>query len=109
MSAPTAIALDLASTVVSKMKDPVDLRDRNWLIERIAEDIEKRGIADELAALAEKHPGLFERALELEDNARPYLKTIEGLWRKTRKRDGRPGSWRAWAEREGLTRKEDTP
>ena len=59
----------------------------------------------ELRDLATNHRDLFDRALALEDNARTGkhgLKKIEGLWGRTRKKDGRPGSWRAWAEREGL-------
>lgn len=49
---------------------------------------------EELRELSRKHPELFERALAMEDQAKPHLKTIRGL--------GRNWSWRDWAEKEGL-------
>src|SRR3546814_17600909 len=42
------------------------------------------------------------RALIIETNAMPRLTKSEGLWRVTRKRDGRPGNWRLWALQTGL-------
>lgn len=57
---------------------------------------------EELVWLAHHHPDLFARALRMEDAARPSFKKTEGFWRKTRKRDGRPGSWKLWAVDEGL-------
>jgi 3'-phosphoadenosine 5'-phosphosulfate sulfotransferase (PAPS reductase)/FAD synthetase len=54
----------------------------------------------ELVWLAYKHPDLFRRAIELEDNARPGFTAIQGLWRNGTKE--KPGSWRVFAEREGL-------
>lgn len=59
----------------------------------------------EVADLAVNHPTLLARAIAMEDNARAGkhgLRKIEGLWGRTRKRDGRPGSWRKWAEDRGL-------
>lgn len=61
---------------------------------------------DELRELAAKHPELFRRALELETaaaNGQGFRK-LEGLWGRTRKSDGRPGSWNEWARKEGLTK-----
>ena len=37
--------------------------------------------AEEIAVLREQHPDLFRRALALEDNALPNLKTVKGLGR----------------------------
>jgi 3'-phosphoadenosine 5'-phosphosulfate sulfotransferase (PAPS reductase)/FAD synthetase len=61
---------------------------------------------DELRALSagEGRP-LFLRSLAIEEIARRGrngLTQIEGLWRRTRKFDGRPGSWCAWAQQQGL-------
>jgi hypothetical protein len=56
----------------------------------------------ELLWLHHHHPDLFRRALIIETNALPKLEKSEGLWRNTRKSDGRPGNWRLWATREGL-------
>lgn len=64
----------------------------------------------ELFWLAGKHPELFLRAIAMEDRARSGrhgLKTIQGLWgrdeKPTRnKSEGKPGSWRVWAERQGI-------
>ncbi|MFT3773024.1 MAG: phosphoadenosine phosphosulfate reductase [Minicystis sp.] len=51
---------------------------------------------DELAVLIDQHPELADRIVALEATAKPYLKTIDGLWRKpvTGLRGGtpRPGS-----------------
>ena len=46
-------------------------------------------------------------AIQMEDNARPYLKKIKGLWgngiKGTRKPESkRPGSWRQFLEEQGL-------
>ena len=38
--------------------------------------------AEEIIDLREQHPDLFRRAIALEDNARPNLKTVKGLGRK---------------------------
>src|SRR3546814_11076650 len=56
----------------------------------------------ELIWLHHHHPDLFRRALIIETNAMPRLTKSEGLWRVTRKRDGRPGNWRLWAMHTGL-------
>jgi len=48
----------------------------------------------ELREMAQAHPELLARCIELEDNAQPKLQTIPGLWRK--------GSWREFVEAEGL-------
>ena len=37
--------------------------------------------AEEIIDLREQHPDLFRRAIVLEDNARPNLKTVKGLGR----------------------------
>lgn len=58
--------------------------------------------SDELLFLHHFHPDLFRRAINIETNALPKLKTVEGLWRNTRKSDGRPGNWKQWALKEGL-------
>jgi hypothetical protein len=62
---------------------------------------------DELLWLAKEYPDLARRAVLMEDNARPNLRAIEGLWRNgvkgTRKpASKRPGSWRVYLEQEGL-------
>lgn len=59
---------------------------------------------DELKFLHHHHPDLFRRAINIETNALPKLTASEGLWRKTRVSDGRPGNWRLWAEQQGLLR-----
>lgn len=56
----------------------------------------------ELKWLHHHHPDLFRRALVIENNALPRLTQSEGLWRTTRKSDGRPGNWYQWALKEGL-------
>ena len=59
----------------------------------------------ELKAMAADHPELFLRALVIEEVARlgkHGLQKIEGLWRRTRKYDGRSGSWVQWAKDENL-------
>ena len=35
--------------------------------------------AEEIIHLRDHHPDLFRRAIALEDNARPNLKTVQGL------------------------------
>lgn len=57
---------------------------------------------EELRFLHHHHPDLFRRALIIENNAMPRLTKSEGMWRVTRKRDGRPGNWRQWALQTGL-------
>lgn len=57
---------------------------------------------DEVEWLFENHPDLFLMALWCEAIAMPGLGTCEGLWRKTRKMDGRSGSWLRWAEANGV-------
>ena len=37
--------------------------------------------AEEIVTLREQYPDLFRRAIALEDNARPNLKTVKGLGR----------------------------
>lgn len=59
----------------------------------------------ELRTMAAENPALFLRALAVEEIARRGchgLTKIEGLWRRTRKFDNRPGSWVEWARREEL-------
>lgn len=59
----------------------------------------------ELRSMAAAHPALFLRALAVEEVARRGrhgLRNVEGLWRRTRKSDGRPGSWVEWARQEEL-------
>ena len=92
----------------------------SWTRERCEQEIAAEGIAVpvksacffcpnqrpcELRTMAENHPALFLRALVIEEVARlgrHGLTTIEGLWRRTRKSDGRSGSWVEWARVEGL-------
>jgi hypothetical protein len=61
----------------------------------------------ELRAMAESSPALVLRALVIEEVARrgKHGLQIEGLWRRTRKSDGRSGSWVEWARAEGLLEK----
>jgi len=58
----------------------------------------------ELESLQDEHPDLLAKAIEIEDTARKgkHGLRIEGLWRRTRKSDGRPGSRRVWAEDRGF-------
>lgn len=58
----------------------------------------------ELKWLHHHHPDLFRRAMVIEAKALPRLTSSEGMWRKARVADGRPGSWNAWALKEGLVR-----
>lgn len=58
----------------------------------------------ELVELLETEPHMFLLALYVEAYALPGLTGIEGLWRKTRKSDGLPGSWIKWAEQKGYVR-----
>lgn len=69
----------------------------------------------EVVHLAHKHPDLFQRALEIEENARARggLKKIEGLWRKSTKgtrkgTEARPGSWVQFALDKGLVTRSAT-
>lgn len=52
----------------------------------------------ELIQLAKRHPDLARRAVIMEDNARPRLREISGLWGRgtkgTRGGEAKPGSWR---------------
>lgn len=81
------------------------LREWGWDRERCIAEIRRAGLEPpiksacyfcpaskkpELLALSAQHRDLFERALALEDAARPSLRTIKGL--------GRNFSWRDWAE-----------
>lgn len=54
----------------------------------------------ELIQLSKRHPDLARRAVVLEDNARPRLRVIEGLWGRgvkgTRGGEKKPGSWRVF-------------
>jgi hypothetical protein len=56
----------------------------------------------ELMELYRDEPHHLLMALYVEAYAMPGLTEIEGLWRKTRKGDGLPGSWLLWAEQKGL-------
>jgi len=58
----------------------------------------------ELHIMAVVHRSHFLRALAIEEIAKrgKHGLRIEGLWRRTRKMDNRPGSWCVWATREGL-------
>lgn len=59
----------------------------------------------ELELMAQQSPKLFLRALAIEEIAkrgRNGLTKIEGLWRRTRKADGRSGNWGEWARSNGL-------
>ena len=62
----------------------------------------------ELMWLHHHHPQLFRKSLVIEQNALPRLTNSEGLWRKTRVSDGRPGNWKQWALQAGLIRLDDT-
>ena len=57
---------------------------------------------EELRWLHHHHPGMFRRALVIESNGMPKIRKAEGMWRKTRIGDGRPGNWNEWALEEGL-------
>ena len=60
---------------------------------------------EELRTMAVDNPDLLRRAIAMEDGAiagKHQLREIEGLWRRTRKRDNRPGRWAAWVQQEGL-------
>jgi hypothetical protein len=54
----------------------------------------------ELIQLAQRHPELARRAVEMEDRARPRLTKIKGLWgtgvKGTRGGEKKPGSWRVF-------------
>jgi hypothetical protein len=58
----------------------------------------------ELKAMVASSPALVMRALVIEEVARRGKNglQIEGLWRRTRKSDGRSGSWVQWTKDEGL-------
>ena len=59
----------------------------------------------ELRTMAAQEPALILRAFAIEEIARRGkngLRKIEGLWRRTRKGDGRPGAWLAWARKHDL-------
>lgn len=62
---------------------------------------------EELRYIHHHHPELFRRALRIETNALPKLKSSEGFWRHTRISDGRPGNWKQWALKEGLIELDD--
>jgi len=98
------------------------LREWHWDRDRCAEEVAAVGLPvpvksacfycpstqkHELIRMVHEHPDLALRAVQMEDNARPNLKAIEGLWRNgvkgTRKPESkRPGSWRKFLEEEGL-------
>jgi len=59
----------------------------------------------ELRTMAKINPSQFLRALAIEEIAKRGkhgLTKLEGLWRRTRKSDGRSGSWVQWAKDENL-------
>ena len=85
------------------------LHDWGWTRDRCIAEIEAEGLQapeksacffcpatkkTEIREMAVKHPELLARALELEDNAMPKLRTVKGL--------GRSFNWREFAEAEGL-------
>jgi len=91
------------------------LRDWGWDRERCEREIAAEGLPvppksacffcpaskpEELLELQARHPDLLARAIALEDNSRPNLVKVEGLWRRATKT--RPGSWRQWAEAQGI-------
>lgn len=101
------------------------LREWGWDRERCIEEIIKAGLPVpiksacffcpasqpwELYWLAGRHPELFLRAIAMEDGARAGkhgLNEVKGLWGRdtgpTKKNpDGKLGSWRAWAEKQGI-------
>lgn len=97
------------------------LREWGWDRERCIEEIKRAGLpvpvksacffcpaskSWELLWLAAKHPDLFERALRVEDGARDGkhgLTEVKGLWgRKAPKGEAGDGSWRSWAEANGI-------
>jgi hypothetical protein len=57
---------------------------------------------EELVWLHYQHPDLFMRALHLEQLAMPKLRSVEGLWRSSRVKTNRPGSWVKWALQNGM-------
>jgi hypothetical protein len=108
----------VSEDAVAKYRFP--LVEWGWTRERCIQEIAREGLpvpvksacffcpnqqVEELRAIAEHSPELFLRALVIEQVAhmgRHGLHSIEGLWRRTRKTDRRPGSWVTWAQREGL-------
>ena len=90
------------------------LQEWGWTRERCKEEIAAVGLPvplksscffcpamkpDEIRALpAEK----LRRIVVMEARAKPRLRTVEGLWRRTRKRDNRPGMMMEFIRREGL-------
>lgn len=80
------------------------LREWGWDRERCVDEIKKAGVQvprksacvfcpaskpHEIAEIVRDYPEIADYIVELEDNARPNLQSIEGLWRKTVK------GWRA--------------
>lgn len=100
------------------------LREWGWDRERCKKEIKSEGLPiphksacffcpsmqkEEVIELANNHPELFKKALQMETIAKPNLKTIQGLWRcgvkGTRKPESkRPGSWNEFAKQEGLAK-----
>jgi hypothetical protein len=91
------------------------LREWGWDRERCLAEIRAEGLEppmksacfmcpaskpDELKWLAATHPELWLRAVQMEDKAKPTLKTIGGLWGKATKT--KPASWREFGEQNGL-------
>lgn len=66
---------------------------------------------NEVESMAVEFPMSFLKSVAVEDNCNANRhgfkmgganSKTEGLWRRTRKCDGRPGSWRAWGDANGL-------
>jgi hypothetical protein len=97
------------------------LREWDWDRKACVEVIRRHGMAvpakssctycpamkpHELVDLFDTEPDKFLQAMQMEARALPGLEKVEGLWRNTRKGDGRSGSWVLWAESEGMIRVE---
>ena len=80
----------------SKYQKEYPLMERGWARDRCIQAIREAGLplpgksscffcpsmrAEEIIYLRDHHPDLFRRAIALEDNARPNLKTVQGLGR----------------------------
>lgn len=91
------------------------LREWGWDRERCITEIRAEGLEPpmksacffcpaskpvELLWLAETHPQLWLRAVQMEDRAMPSLKTIQGLWGRATKT--KPASWREFGVLNGL-------
>lgn len=90
------------------------LREWGWDRERCIERIREAGLeppvksscffcpamqTHEVEELVRDHPGHADRIIAMEKAAKPNLRNIEGLWRRSRKRDKRPGDMTTFIER----------